>query len=46
MPIAAIREMGEADMLKTEGLMLQGVHMSHIRAGYKPELLVISICVV
>ena len=35
--------MGGADALKTEGLMLQGMPMAHVRAGHKAELPVISI---
>jgi hypothetical protein len=35
--------MGRADALKTEGLMLQGVPMAHVRAGREAELPVISI---
>jgi hypothetical protein len=34
---------GEADALKTEGLVLQGMPMAHVRAGYEAELPVISI---
>jgi hypothetical protein len=34
---------GGADTLKTEGLVLQGVHVSHVRAGCEAELPVISI---
>jgi hypothetical protein len=34
---------GGADTLKTEGLMLQGMHVSHVRAGHKAELPVISV---
>jgi hypothetical protein len=30
-------------MLKTEGLMLQGMHMSHVRAGCEVELPAVSI---
>jgi len=30
-------------MLKTEGLVLQGMHMSYVRAGCEAELPVISI---
>jgi hypothetical protein len=30
-------------MLKTEGLMLQGMPMAHVRAGREAELSVISI---
>jgi len=36
--------MGGANTLKTEGLMLQGMCVSHVRAGCKVELPVISIC--
>jgi hypothetical protein len=43
MPITTIREVGRADMLKTEGLVLQGMHVSHVRAGCKTELPIISI---
>jgi hypothetical protein len=46
MPITTIGEVGGADMLKTEGLMLQGVCVSHMRVGCKAELPVISICAV
>jgi hypothetical protein len=35
--------MGRADTLETEGLMLQGVRMSHVRAGCKAELPYVSI---
>ena len=35
--------MGRADMLETEGLMLQGVRMSHVRAGCEAELPHVSI---
>jgi hypothetical protein len=35
--------MGRADTLETEGLVLQGVHMSHVRAGCKVELPYVSI---
>jgi hypothetical protein len=35
--------MGGADMLKTEGLVLQGIHVSHVRAGCEAELPVVSI---
>ena len=35
--------MGRADVLKTEGLMLQGVPMAHVRVGREAELPVISI---
>ena len=38
--------MGGADTLKTEGLMLQGMRVSHMRAGCEAELPVISISVV
>jgi len=30
-------------MLKTEGLVLQGMYMSHVRAGCEAELLAVSI---
>jgi hypothetical protein len=43
MPITTIREVGRAHTLKTEGLVLQGVHVSHVRAGCKMELPIISI---
>jgi hypothetical protein len=36
--------MGEADALKTEGLMLESMHMGHIGAGCQAELPIISIC--
>jgi hypothetical protein len=35
--------MGGADTLKTEGLVLQDMHMSHVRAGCKAELPIVSI---
>ena len=35
--------MGRADALKTEGLVLQGMPMAHVRAGREAELPVISI---
>ena len=38
--------MGRADTLKTEGLVLQGVHVSHVRAGCKVELPRVSISAV
>ena len=38
--------MGGADTLKTEGLVLQGVCVSHMRTGCKLELPVVSICAV
>jgi hypothetical protein len=34
---------GGADTLKTEGLMLQGMRVSHMRAGCEAELPVVSI---
>jgi hypothetical protein len=34
---------GGADTLKTEGLVLQGMHMSHVRAGCELELPAVSI---
>jgi len=37
---------GGADTLKTEGLVLQGMHVSHVRAGCKVELPYVSISVV
>ena len=46
MPITTIREVGRADTLKTEGLVLQGVCMSHVRAGCEAELPYISISLV
>jgi hypothetical protein len=46
MPIITIREVGRADTLKTEGLVLQGVCVSHMRVGCKMELSIISIHVV
>jgi hypothetical protein len=46
MPITTIREVGGADTLKIEGLVLQGVHMSHMGAGHKADLPVVSICMV
>ena len=38
--------MGGADALETEGLMLQGMHMSHVRMGCEAELPCVSISVV
>jgi hypothetical protein len=35
--------MGGADTLKTEGLVLQGMHVSHVRAGCEAELPTVSI---
>ena len=35
--------MGRADVLKTEGLVLQGMPMAHMRAGHEAELPVITI---
>jgi hypothetical protein len=35
--------MGRADTLKTEGLMLQGMCMSHVRVGCEAELPYVSI---
>jgi hypothetical protein len=35
--------MGRADVLKTEGLVLQGMPMAHVRVGREAELPVISI---
>jgi hypothetical protein len=34
---------GGADMLKTEGLVLQGMCMSHMRASCEAELPIVSI---
>jgi hypothetical protein len=44
LPIATIREMGGADSLRTEGLVLQGMYVSYMRTGCKTELPVVSIC--
>jgi hypothetical protein len=38
--------MGGADMLKTEGLVLQGMHVSYVWAGCKAELPCVSISAV
>jgi len=38
--------MGGADALKTEGLMLESMHMGHMRAGCQAELPIISICTI
>jgi len=46
MLITTIGEVGGADLLKTEGLMLQDMHVSYMRMGCKAELSIISICVV
>jgi hypothetical protein len=35
--------MGGADVLKTEGLVLQGVCVSHVRASCEAELSIVSI---
>ena len=35
--------MGGADVLKTEGLVLEGMPMAHVRVGREVELPVISI---
>jgi hypothetical protein len=34
MPIITIRVMGGADILKTEDLVLESVHMGHMGVGY------------
>jgi hypothetical protein len=34
---------GGTDTLETEGLMLQGMHVSHVRAGCEAELPVVNI---
>ena len=36
--------MGRADTLKTEGLMLQAMHVSHMRMSCEAELSILSIC--
>jgi hypothetical protein len=38
--------MGRADTLETEGLVLQGMHISYVRVGCKAELPRISISAV
>ena len=38
--------MGGADTLKTEGLVLDSMHIGHMRAGCQAELPIISICIV
>ena len=35
--------MGGADVLETEGLVLQGVRVSHIRASCEAELPIVSV---
>ena len=35
--------MGGADSLEAEGLVLQGMHVSHVRASREPELPIISV---
>jgi hypothetical protein len=35
---------GGANTLKTEGLVLQGMRVSHVRAGCEAELPIIAIC--
>jgi hypothetical protein len=39
-----MRIMGGADALKTEGLVLESMHMGHMGAGCQAELLIVSIC--
>jgi hypothetical protein len=46
MLVITIRIMGGADMLETEGLMLESVCVSYIRAGCKMELPFVSICLI
>jgi hypothetical protein len=46
MLVITIRIMGGADALKTEGLMLKGMCMGHMGAGYQVELPIVSICMV
>ena len=35
--------MGRADTLETEGLVLQAMHVSHVRAGHEAELPIVSV---
>jgi hypothetical protein len=35
--------MGRADSLEAEGVVLQGMYVSHVRAGHEPELPVIRV---
>jgi hypothetical protein len=35
--------MGGADSLKAEGLVLQGMYVSHVRASREPELPIVSV---
>jgi hypothetical protein len=46
MPVIIIRVMGGANMLKTEGLMLESVYMGQIGAGCQAEFPIISICAI
>ena len=46
MLITTVRVVGGANVLKTEGLMLQGMPMAHVRAGCEVELPVVSISLV
>ena len=38
--------MGGADVLKTEGLMLESMHMGNMGVGCQAELPIVSICTV
>jgi hypothetical protein len=46
MLVITIRIMGRADTLKTEGLVLECVCMSHMGAGCQAELLIVGICAI
>ena len=43
-PVPTVRVMGRVDVLKTEGLVLQAMLVSHMRMSCKTELPIVSIC--
>jgi hypothetical protein len=45
-PVITIRVMGRTNMLKTEGLMLKSVCMSHMGAGSQAELSIVCVSMV
>jgi len=46
MLIITIRVMGRADVLKTEGLVLESMYMGYMRVSCQVELPIISICII